>query len=146
MKSYQNHLHLSTSFSGLRMDSHLYKNKVGLGLPNKRFFGRGYPLPMLVLSFLALKNRIGMEWNEIRKSRKYPFIKAITSIDRKSKHILITLYECLYSLMEYGRQKKRQTAFQSPIQECTKPIKRSIHAGFRREQAHTLCKPFYNFL
>ena len=74
------------------MDSHLYKNKVGLGLPNKRFFGRGYPLPMLVLpmlvlSFLALKNRIGMEWNEIRKSRKYPFIKAITSIDRKSKHI-----------------------------------------------------------
>lgn len=69
------------------MDSHLYKNKVGLGLPNKRFFGRGYPLPMLVLSFLALKNRIGMEWNEIRKSRKYPFIKAITSIYRKSKHI-----------------------------------------------------------
>ena len=49
-------------------------------------------------------------------------------------------------IFPYGvrASKKRQTAFQSPIQECTKPIKRSIHAGFRREQAPTLCKPFYN--
>ena len=78
---------------------------------------------------------------------KTPFYKGDNfNLPQKQAYFLITLYECLYSLMEHGRQKSVKRLSSPPIQKCTKPTKRSIHAGFRREQAPTLCKPVYNFL